>query len=444
VSSWRTWSASRRAGGLALLSFLVFSVNMREISSQDTYPTRILPVILLRAGRLDLDDVFRGRPAGQPLPYWVQEIGGHYRPSYPIVPALLAVPVYALPVLAGGGDSWALINLLAKTSASAIAALSVAFVYLALRAIGPDPGAAALALVYAFATSTWSVASQGLWGHGPAELGMAVGLYGALRPDPPRWLMGLAGLGLAVMVSSRTATVLVAGGLLLHLARVERGRSLPTLALFALAFGAVLAHNVAVFGSLQGGYAWLNAHHAQYHRVEGTWSTPLALGLAGILVSPSRGLLVYCPVLVGAAIGAGAWLLRSRRALGAVLVVATAGSLGLTAKFSVWWGGHAFGPRLLTDFLPLFVVLLAPAWAVAGQSRVGRALAGSLVVVSVAVQLVGVFCYPSPRDRDWDWTPQDVDVAHGRLWDWRDPQLLRLARNGPRPLGFWSGPQETP
>jgi hypothetical protein len=417
---------------------------MREISSQDTYPTRILPVTLLRTGRLDLDDVFRGHPKDQPLPYWAQEVGGHYRSSYPVIAALLAVPVYALPVLAGGGDSWPLVNLLAKTSASIIASLSVAFVYLALRTIGPDPAAAGLALVYAFATSTWSVASQGLWGHGPAELGMALALYGTLRPDPPRWLTGLVGVALAVMVASRMATGLVAGAILFHLVRVERERSVPALAVFMIALGMVLAHNAAVFGSLQGGYDWLHAHHRQFHGVDGAWSTPLGAGFAGILVSPSRGLLVYSPVLVGAGVGAASWLAGPRRALGTVLVVALAGSLGLMAKYSVWWGGHAFGPRLLTDFLPLFVVLLAPAWAGATRSLLGRGVAGGLVALSVAVQLVGVFCYPSPRDRDWDWTPRDVDFAHERLWDWHDPQLLRLVRNGPRPIGFWSTARETP
>lgn len=44
---------------------------------------------------------------------------------------------------------------------------------------------------------------------------------------------------------------------------------------------------------------------------------------------------------------------------------------------------------------------------------------------------VGAFCYPSPRAVDWNATPVDVDRAHERLWDWRDPQLLRLWRNGP-------------
>src|SRR5262249_25282308 len=154
-------SPGRRAAWLAVISFLVYSVNMREISSQDTYPTRILPLTLLRTGRLDLDDLFRGYPPAEPLPYWVQPVDGHVHSSYPSVPALLAVPVYVLPVVAGVGESWPVVNLLAKTSASVITSLSVAIVYLTLRAVVTDLQAVSLTLVYAFATSTWSVSSQG-------------------------------------------------------------------------------------------------------------------------------------------------------------------------------------------------------------------------------------------------------------------------------------------
>jgi hypothetical protein len=60
--------------------------------------------------------------------------------------------------------------------------------------------------------------------------------------------------------------------------------------------------------------------------------------------------------------------------------------------------------------------------------------------VSVLVQIVGAFYFPSPRDVDWNATPTDVDRAHERLWDWRDHQLVRLLRNGP----VWPGFRITP
>src|SRR5215470_10028149 len=116
----------RTAFLLGLLSFLVYNANLREISSQDTIPARVLPVALIREQTLALDMFFRDWQPGTPLPYWVQRVNGRYLSSYPLLPGLLAVPVYAVPVMLLGGDSWVLVNVLAKLTASLIAALSVA------------------------------------------------------------------------------------------------------------------------------------------------------------------------------------------------------------------------------------------------------------------------------------------------------------------------------
>ena len=109
--------------------------------------------------------------------------------------------------------------------------------------------------------------------------------------------------------------------------------------------------------------------------------------------------------------------------------------------FSVWWGGHSFGPRLLADVLPALV--LGPGAHLAGRPAGPprrRWLLGAAFAASVLVEVAGAFYYPSPRDVEWNLSPKDVDLAHERLWDWRDPQLLRLLRNGPVSSGFRTTP----
>jgi hypothetical protein len=166
-------SATRTALGLALGSLLLYQANAREVSSQDTVPNRVLPYELVRHQRLTLDRLFHDWPARAPLPYWVQRAGGHYVSSYPVAPAILAVPVYLVPLLLADGGEWVVLNALSKLAASLFAALSVACVYLAARELarrgGASPASAlATALVYAVATPTWAVSSQGLWGRAPA------------------------------------------------------------------------------------------------------------------------------------------------------------------------------------------------------------------------------------------------------------------------------------
>jgi hypothetical protein len=96
--------------------------------------------------------------------------------------------------------------------------------------------------------------------------------------------------------------------------------------------------------------------------------------------------------------------------------------LTILSKYSVWWGGHCFGPRYWTDVIPLFAILFAYGldWMLA-RSRVWVTISVMTVIFSIAVQLIGAFCYPST----WNFQPQNVDLHHERLWDWRDTELSR-------------------
>jgi hypothetical protein len=436
---------ARAALALALGSLVLYNANVRETSSQDTVPARVLPHEVLRHGRLDLDRLFREWPAGTPLPFYVQRVDGHYRSSYPVVPALLAVPVYAAPVLLGAGDGWVVLNALSKLAASLFAALSVAFVYLAARQLAHrlaagEASALATAVVYAVATPTWAVSSQGLWGHGPAQLGLAVALWALLRAETSRWGAPLAGLGAGLMVASRPSTAPVAAVLALcGVWRLGRG-GLPFVAALGAVGALVSVHNMATFGSLQGGYAELHRTHAEHHGVASAWSASVGEGLLGVLVSPSRGLFVYSPVLLFPVGGFLGWIARRRGGLLACAAAASAAGIGTIAMFSVWWGGHSFGPRLLTDILPALVLGMVPAWPGVWRPGPRRWLFGAAFAASVLIEIVGAVSFPSRRDVEWNMTPKDVDWAHERLWDWRDPQLVRLMENGP----VWPGFRTTP
>lgn len=442
--------SGRRAGvrtalALAVGSFVLYNANVREISSQDTIPTRVLPHEVIAHGRLDLDRLFQDWPATAPLPYWVQRVGSHYRSNYPVAPAILAVPIYLVPVLLGADGSWVWLNLLSKLAASLFAAASVAFVYLAACALArrlaiSEGSALAAAVVYAAATPTWAVSSQGLWGHAPAQLCLAVGLWVALRPGSGPAALGLGGLATALMVASRPPTAWLGLAIGAYLLRVRGPGVWPFLALGGAIGLAAFGYNVWTFGSLQGGYAELHGTHARWHGVEGAWSAAgLPEGLMGLLVSPSRGVFVYSPVLV-AAFGGLYRGFRSRDAFLRWLAFGVGGSLLGLGVFTVWWGGHSFGPRLLADVMPALVLGIVPAWPALQRSRPLRWLLGVAFAASILIQAVGAFHYPSPRGVDWDTSPRDVDHAHERLWDWRDPQLLRLLRNGPATPGFRTGP----
>ncbi len=102
----------------------------------------------------------------------------------------------------------------------------------------------------------------------------------------------------------------------------------------------------------------------------------------------------------------------------------------LLSKYSCWWAGHCFGPRFWIDANPIFAVALALglewSWRRCRPALAGFAL---LAAVAIALQGIGVLCYPS----SWHGAPNNADRHHERLWDWRDSEVTRCSREGPRP-----------
>ena len=81
------------------------------------------------------------------------------------------------------------------------------------------------------------------------------------------------------------------------------------------------------------------------------------------------------------------------------------------------------------------LVLLTPAAAIALETTLTSTRARTLCVValvwSIAATGTGAFFADN-----WNATPVDVDKHHERLWDWRDPQLVRAWRAGWSPDNF--------
>jgi hypothetical protein len=168
-------------------------------------------------------------------------------------------------------------------------------------------------------------------------------------------------------------------------------------------------------------------------RIHGTgdsfgWS---AEGLLGLLFSPSRGLLIFSPVILVAAAGVRqAWHEGWRSPLRWCGLALVAQYL-LYGSYAVWWGGHTFGPRYLLETLPLAVPLASVALQRVGTFR--RFAAGAALAWSVVVAATGAFCYPHDA---WNIAPSDIDRDHRRLWALTDNQIVRCWRRGPSPQNF--------
>jgi hypothetical protein len=155
------------------------------------------------------------------------------------------------------------------------------------------------------------------------------------------------------------------------------------------------------------------------------------IAAAGLLFSPSRGLLVFSPVVALAAAGLGtAWRNDSKLRW---FVAAAAAQFAMYSMYSVWWAGHTYGPRYLLDLLPLLVPVAAAGLDTIFRSRILLFVAAVTLVWSVLATGAGAFIYPAER---WNTSPESVDVKHERLWDWKDSQLGRAARSSASSQNF--------
>ena len=422
----------RRQVCLFAIAFFVYNLNLRPIPSGDTAPAALLPLSLVSSHTITLDRFAEWYQSSRHMnaAWFTRAADGHYYSSFPIALPLLITPLYAplaawdiqhVPV-----DRIVLIaRITEKVSASIIAAFSVvAFLALARKLVEPK-SAWMLTVAYAFGSPTWSISSQALWQHGASELALILALLFLIREteDPGRLLFAAlagwcAGFGVAIRLSGAFPCIVMAAYAALSHWRLRSKAAFAGAALLPVA--AVLIYNLRVFGNAVGSYpaGWL---------LKGN----LLEGIVGLLISPSRGLLVFCPVFLFSAIGVYFWFRTSQRAHAPVylvcLVIVVAHFLTL-ARYRLWWGGFSYGPRLITDVIPCLVILMIPAMCMVEASRPWKFAFGATLVFSIVVQAIGAFCYPNGH---WDSSPRSVDQAQERLWDWRDNQIVRSGAAGP-------------
>lgn len=413
----------------ALFAFvvIVYLSGTRGWWSGDTLPTAYLPISILEHGTLYLDyypslyntKAEKDFPHGHgPLPYYISFSNGHYVSSYSPWPAMLSVPVYAVPLLTGALDSPKSIMQWAKISASIITALSVVFLFLALCELVSIGWATVIALIYAVGTSAFSVSSQALYEHGPSTLFLTLGLLFLVKGLKNESRLPFAGLCFSVAVLMRYTDALIALVIAFYIIHKHR-RLLPRyLMLSALPAFLLLAYNHWYLGSVgdTGYFTW------SARGLGRNWRTPFWMGLSGLLFSPSRGLLVYTPIVLLSF--AGIWLIWRKGpiafrylAVGPFLVIL------VCSKWYMWWGGYGYGPRLLADVAPLFCFFLYPLGSLIEKRR--SLLLGFvfLAVLSFGMHAVGAYWY----DARWD-TQESVWKDPGRLWSWSGSPFVYYGR----------------
>jgi hypothetical protein len=366
--------------------------------------------------------------------YQLELVDGHIYYFWPPGSSVLSLPFVALMNAAGVSAATAdkrynpdgEVIIQARLAALLMATLACVF-YFTSRLVFPPSWSLLLSMGTALGTQIWSTASRALWSDtwgifllGFVVLGLVAHELGVYRLRP----VLLATL-LAWTYFVRPTFALPIVAITIYIVIYHRRLFLPYAAAGTAWFAVFALYSWYHFSQVLPNYYFVYEHFG---------STPVWLALLGNLVSPSRGLLVFVPVLFFT----GYLLIRYRKTLSLRRLVVLSLAivcvhLIVVSSHSPWYGGHCYGPRYSTGIVPWFFVL-----ALAGlhARRVAKdrtspkrfprrqleATAGVLLLLlSVTINALGATSHAT-----WLWNsrPVNVDQDPDRVWDWKHPQFL--------------------
>ena len=252
-------------------------------------------------------------------------------PTWPQLGSRLAVSMLNPILLAG--TAWLLFHFIVSLGYSPRLAviISLAFglttmAWPYINTFYPQPATGFCLLLTAFVFQQWYVSREARWG----------------------WWLGL-GLGMAALIRSTVLIVLPPLALLMFL------NSRDWTERFRVAWRAGIPLVISIGLSLF--YNWLrfdSPFDSGYYEV--AWTTPLLLGLYGLLFSSGKGIFLYTPLLL-LALGALPLFFKQHRSLAWLITLWWLAYLAFYAPYNFWTGGFNWGPRFL---LPLVAVSLLP------------------------------------------------------------------------------------
>jgi hypothetical protein len=366
----------------------------------------------------------------------VRGVDGHWYASHGLGQSLFFVPFFLLARAAAAvfsvSDCSASLQIcrpmhLVCWSTIPVSAATVVLLCLLALELGYRPRrAAALALVYAFATSAWPYASYGfdvtptalLLLASVREALLAAEVSFAARPLPAwmRWFRAGVCLGLALLFRlSAAAALLPLVPFVLYSTRgLPRRAGIRSLLSFSLPLLVSIIF-VAWYDTVRFGGP---LQYGQAGNAAAAMVTPIWFGFLGQLISPGKGILLYSPILLLAALAIPAFARKHPAAAFLALGVGLT-SLLPSSPLSDWYGGDAWGPRFVMCGLPLLTLPLLEAPGLLRSSG-ARARAATLLGVSVLVQIAGVFVAYKARSNPFT----HVSGPNTAFWD---PRLSPVA-----------------
>jgi hypothetical protein len=354
-------------------------------------------------------------------------INGHYYYFFPLGTSIFAVPFVWVANLIGKDMSVLENDLWTQNLVSAfMCAAIVLIIYHICRCYLNNRSSLVIATISVLGSSLISTLGTALWSLDFAAFFVSLALLLIARYESGRSNTHhplLLGFCLFAAFFCRPTSAVFIALVLLYLLLKQRRSFLITAAtafflLLMFQLGTWLEYEQTIFSY------YYSPRRFQVH------TNPVGGALYGHFFSPARGILVFSPFFVVVFAGAARFFRDLRRQPLFWLATSWFSLHVLTVSRSTrWWGGHSFGPRILTDAVPALVCLTVLVWRQANypsDPRLKKAAATGYVLLG----LVGVFInsyqglYNVHTARWNGGLAPNIDRHPEYLFNWKYPQFL--------------------
>lgn len=407
-------------------------INTLDIQSEDTLPAMFLPYSIVQDGNIYLDRFYDQliKKYPQPddkdykkgnVPFYLIKVENHYLSAFTIIAPLLALPVYFLPLLLGVLPTWPNLIILSHIAEASLMGLSGWLLYLiATKRLNLETKKALLlTIIYLFATINYGLISQALWQHGSVQLLLLAGLYFYLsEPYYKNYLTAGFFWGFAFLArpTALLPIALFSGTVLLSSKTLKEKIS----RLFVFALGTLPA--AAFF------YWYNNAFYRSFtnqgysSQLFTSWLGDFPVSFLGVWLSPSKGILIYSPVLIFSLIGFVLALRDKNKKITNVYIISGLVVFIHTLVISFWkhwYGGWSFGYRMSSDVIPFMVLMIVPFLQSSWYMKY-RKLFMSLLIISIIIQVLAFIFYDGIwhaaydrgfHDTSWLWSIKDSEFV---------------------------------
>jgi hypothetical protein len=372
--------------------------------------------------------------SGVDLPYQLVQVGERFYYLFPPGSVILSMPYVALANAMGisARDQNGMYDERGETgieeglAALLMAGLSV-IVFFTSRLILSLNWSLLITAATALATPVWSTASRAMWAHtwGIFILGIVIWLVVRAEVKQAHLRPVLLATCLSWLYFVRPTFSVAIVGIGLYILIYRRAAFLPFVMTGCAWLAAFIGYSEYHYSKILPPYYRLNS--LQF--TDSFWEA-----LPGHLISPSRGLFIYVPVLIFVVYLLLRYHATSRLRLIILAVGTVVVHLVAISLLPSWHGGHCYGPRYSTDLVPWFALLAMLGvearlrWREQnpqqdGGLRVRMEWIVALLLLGCSVMLNGIGAF---SDEVWWWNgrPSNIDHDLKRLWDWRHPQFL--------------------